>query len=779
MPEIREIGHQPVALARTLGLGSIILLGVGALLGGGIFTLLGPAAGIAGPGLFLSMLLGAGLAFLNLQMYIALGTTFPEAGGGYLWVRKGLGDFQGFLAGWLSWFAHGAAAGLYALSFGYYAYETYKLFGGQLAINILSIEKIAGVAVVIIFGYINWKGAKSSRTTGNIVDGILVGILLLFIGSGIFKILSEPTQSFSQYSPLLPNGFLGIIGAAALFYIAFEGSEIQVQTGEETKNPETTLKSGLIWSWAIVSALYLLVSLIIIGATRDGGPIWEVLGRWGEGAIVKSAQGFMPLGTFLMLIGGLLANLGALNATIYSCSRVAFALARDKNVWSHLANIHLKNLSPHIAVIFSAVLIALMVIFLPLLDVAALASLLFILLFLQLNIAGIKIHYKWPNTQWAYKVPLFPLLPLIAIIAYALLALTMLKINLNAWVISIFWLLLGLINYLSYAKTQSREDFEKEIVYEESVRVGPKTGRRILMPIAPELTLEELKNLSEIAFALASNLGGEIIAIKVHQVPQPLALLDGATMTHDRQIFQNLKEWVAEFNEKMPGRKKDVNLHNFLLVGRDIVETILDVIKMEDCDLLLLNWEGYTKTKGTIFGSKIDRILRESKCDLLVVKNPRPITSLMMAAHPAGDSPYLKLMGEIFLALKNYYKPKTELISILGAETPLYLKPDPQILLKPLGLKKKDYDEVEFFKAKSVVTAIIDEAKTKEASLIIIGASRPKILGEIRFGNIPELLAKHLDTSLMIVRGHQGIAEALWEKLIKKISGAALTTEKE
>src|SRR3989344_6963871 len=98
MPEETR-GHNPetVTLARTLGLGSIIFLGVGALLGGGIFTLLGPAAKLAGPGLFLAMLLGSGLAFLNLQMYIALGTTFPEAGGGYLWVRKGLGDFQGFL----------------------------------------------------------------------------------------------------------------------------------------------------------------------------------------------------------------------------------------------------------------------------------------------------------------------------------------------------------------------------------------------------------------------------------------------------------------------------------------------------------------------------------------------------------------------------------------------------------------------------------------------------------------------------------------------------------
>ncbi|OGY64159.1 MAG: hypothetical protein A3B92_01290 [Candidatus Harrisonbacteria bacterium RIFCSPHIGHO2_02_FULL_42_16] len=772
MAKITEIGHKPVTLARTLGPGSIILLGIGSLLGGGIFTLLGPAAGLAGPGLFLAMIFGAGIAFLNLQMYLALGTTFPEAGGGYLWVKKGLGNFQGFLAGWLSWFAHAAACGVYALSFGFYAHEFLKIIGFTLKLNTewLSNEKMIAVLVILIFGYINWRGTQTTGQAGNYITVGLLGILGLFILFGSYKIATLPNP-FQNFTPLLPSGFLGILAAASFFYIAFEGSEIQVQAGEETKNPSHDLKIGLMTSWAIVSIIYILISLIIVGATpSEGKPIWEVLANFGEGAIVKSAHAFLPLGGILMIVGGLLANLAALNATIYSSSHVAFALARDKNIWTHLAQIHARNLTPHIAVIFSIALIITMVIALPLFDVASAASLLFVLLFLQLNIAGTKIYYKFPKTKWFYKIPLFPLTPILAIILYIALAITMFQVNLNAWIVTVIWTLLGLINYLSYAKAQSREDFEKEIVYEESIRVGPKTGRRILMPIAPELTLEELKNLSEIAFALASNLDGEIIAIKIHQVPQPLTLLDGATMIHDRQIFQNLKEWAAEFNEKMAGREKDINLHNFLLVGRDIVDTILDVIKIEECDLLLLNWEGYTETKGTIFGSKIDRILRESKCDLLVVKNPKPITSLLLAAHPSGNSPYLKLMGEIFSSLKNYYKAKTELTSILAADTPFYLKPDPQILLKPLGLKRKDFEEIEFFKAKSVITAIIDEAKIKEISLVIIGATRPKFLGEIRFGNIPELLSKHLNTSLMIVRGHQNVAEAAWEKLLKKIS---------
>lgn len=769
-PEITE--PSPVALARTLGPGSISLLGIGALLGGGVFTLLGPAAGLAGPGLFLAMILGSGVAFLNLQMYLALGTTFPGAGGGYNWVRKGLGNFQGFLAGWLDWFAHTAACGLYALSFGFYAHQFLKILGfaSYLNLGFFSSEKIIAVFTVLIFSYINWRGAKITGGVSKYITSGLLAILALFIVFGAYRILTLP-QLAINFTPLLPSGIFGIIAATAFFYIAFEGSEIQVQAGEETKNPKRDLKIGLFTSWIVISVIYILISLVIVGATpaQEGIPIWQTLSSFGEGAIVKSASQFMPIGGFIMVIGGLLANLAAMNATIYSSSHVSFALARDKNIWSRLAQIHLKNLTPHLAILASTILVIFMVLTLPLFDVAAVASLLFILLFLQLNIAGINIHYRWPKTQWVYKIPLFPLTPVLAIIIYSLLALTMLKINFTAWLIIAIWLLLGLVNYFAYAKTQSREKFEREIVYEEAVRVGPKTGKRILLPIDPDLTAEELKNLTEIAFSLASHFGGEIVMIKIHEVPKTLPLEEGMKTKHDRQIFENIKDWAEEFNQKMPGRERDINFHSLIMVGRDVVEIILDTIQMEDCDLLILNWEGYTRTKGAILGSKIDQILREAKCDLLIIKKPQPIKSLILAADPSGENPYSELIGEVFLALNNYYHPKSKLLSILGRDIPFYFKPDINAFLQPLGLKRKDFDKVEFFKAKSVITAIIDEAKQSATDTIIVGASRPKILREIRFGNTPEMLAKHSDTSLIIVKGHQGAAGAFWQKLLKRI----------
>src|SRR3989338_7827092 len=112
MQNQRQQKTPEIQLARTLGIPEVTLLGIGALLGGGIFTLLGHAAGLAGGGLVFSMLLGSAIAFINLNSYIALATTFPAAGGGYHWVTSGLGPVQGFLSGWFSWMASAVACSL-------------------------------------------------------------------------------------------------------------------------------------------------------------------------------------------------------------------------------------------------------------------------------------------------------------------------------------------------------------------------------------------------------------------------------------------------------------------------------------------------------------------------------------------------------------------------------------------------------------------------------------------------------------------------------------------
>lgn len=763
-----------VALAKTLGPATIIFMGIGCLIGGGIFTLLGPAVAIAGPAMFLAMILGASVAFLNLQMYLALGTTFPEAGGGYLWVRKGLGNFQGFLAGWFSWFAHVAACGTYALSLAFYAYELLKFAGiEQLGLSPHLAQKIIAALVILFFGYLNWRGAKLTGHAGTILGAGLLAILLTFIISGLYRMAAMPAVAAANFSPLMPNGWFGIIAAASFFYIAFEGSEIQVQAGEETKNPAHDLRIGLLVSWAVVSVLYLLVSIVSVGALASPDmPAWKLLGSFGEGAVVRAAQTFMPFGALLMMLAGFIANLAALNATVFSSSHVSFALARDRNLWTPLARIHARNRTPDLATIVSTALIIIVVLFLPLFDVASAASLLFVLLFLQLNLAGIAIHFKFPDIKWQYRVPGFPMTPIVAVVIYALLALTMLRINLTAWAVTLVWLLLGLVNYFAYAQAKGREQFESEIVYEEAVRLGPKRGKRVLVPVRPTMSLDEVRVRAEYALAMASHFGGEIVLVMVHEVPPATPLLGAVNVSHDRHTFEHVKEWFEDYNVRNPEQEHDVSFRNLVMVGRDVTDTILEVVRSVDADLLLISWKGYARAKGAVLTSKIDRILRESACDLLVLKNPRPPKSLMLAVNPKGKNPSLKLMGEIFMAIKKYFSPRTELACVLSSEPPAYLKANVAPVLRALGLRAADFDDIKFLSARSIAAALIDEAETRQADLVLVGTSKRKWLKDIRFGSIPESLAKHLKHATVgIMSSHQGLTVALRDRIRGWLAG--------
>jgi nucleotide-binding universal stress UspA family protein len=259
-----------------------------------------------------------------------------------------------------------------------------------------------------------------------------------------------------------------------------------------------------------------------------------------------------------------------------------------------------------------------------------------------------------------------------------------------------------------------------------------------------------------------------VVIAKIHEVPHSLKLAHGAALTHDQQTLKTVRGWAEEFNRKTPGLERDINLHTLILVGRDVVESILEIVKVEDCDLLILNWQGYSRTKNVIFGSKIDRILREAKCDLIVLKNIKTPNSILVTVNPLNPGPYLELVGEISKSLSRAFKSKLQLMGVIAQKNQPLSKMESNEIIDRLGLEPKYFDKITFPEEKSIVTSIIEQAKEIKADLVIVGASRNGFLKEIRFGHTPELLAKHLQTALMIVKGHAGIAEAFFERILRK-----------
>lgn len=749
----------PITLSRTLGIWEVTLLGVGALLGGGIFTLLGQAAGLSGGALVFAILLGSGIAFLNLNSYVSLATTFPTAGGGYNWIREGLGEMQGFLSGWFSWMASSVACSLYAVSFGIFAVEFFFSFLAlpSFDINPQSWRIIFAIAIIIFFGLINLRGVSFSGKIGGYISLFILSLLLSYIIFGIKRMITFPGLMAENFSHLFPFGISGVLQAAGLFYIAFEGSEIQAQTGEETKDPARTLKIGLFTSWAIISLLYLLISFVIIGATTNNGmPSWKLLDKYSERAIIESAKQFLPGGYALMIVAGSLANLAALNATIYSSSRVLFAMARDKFIWQRLGLIHELNRTPHRAILLSTLVTIFIAVFLPLKDIAGAADMLFIALFMQLNLAYVELRRKRPEWRWHYVVPYGPILPLLAVALYVLLSISLFHVSPLGIYFTIFWFLLGLVNYFAYTQEEKREDFKRETVYEHTSRLREKSGYRVVLPVAPE---EHWREISQIAMAIVQSEDGELLAMRIHEVPPTLPLDAGFHKDHETRVLERVEKLATE---------KKLNVVTRLLATRSIPEAILETVKTEKGDLLILGWDGYVNSKGFVFGRKIDVVLHRARCDLLVIKliDLEHMRKILIPVS-TNENPNLHFAGKTATALLQWFGGETTVAMVIPEKTVnLEYTKYFAILedrMKELKIKSGNATHLKLIRSDNVASAILKESIHYD--VVLLPAGRGRITKAIGVGSIPEQIAKHCRKTVIIAKGHRGIIQPFFDYL--------------
>jgi len=331
-----------VHLSREMGLMDATLIGVGAMIGAGIFVLIGIAAGVAGPALIITFSLNGIVALLTAFSYAELGSCYHDAGGGYLWVKEGLPKWNGFISGWMSWFAHAVACSLYALGFGAYFDLVLREFNVVMPQwGFLSPQKILAAMTAVLFAYVNFRGASETGKVGNIVTLAKIAILLIFIGFGINLIINRP-DLHEAFTPFFAHGWGGVFKAMGLTFIAFQGFEVISQCSEEIKNPKKNIPRAIFLSLIIVVPIYLLVAITALGAVKPGGGItpWDYLASHKETALVEVAKTFFVGGGIMLLIGGIISTMSALNATIYSSSRVAYAMGKDRNFPTFFSKVH-------------------------------------------------------------------------------------------------------------------------------------------------------------------------------------------------------------------------------------------------------------------------------------------------------------------------------------------------------------------------------------------------------------------------------------------------------
>ncbi len=746
--------NSEIELSREMGLLSATMIGVGAMIGAGIFVLTGIAAGTAGPALVLAFLLNGIVTIFTAMVYAELGSAIPEAGGGYMWIKHALPSINGFLSGWMSWFAHAVAGSLYALGFGAYfglLLENYhiSLFG----LSGPGLSKFLAVVIAIVFIYINYMGASETGTIANVVGITKIAILGVFILSGLYTIYHSPDW-FSNFNPFLPNGFGGVFMAMGLTFIAFEGYEVIAQTAEEVKNPRKNIPRAIFLSLLIVVPIYILVAFVAIGALKTDIPAWQFLGQYKELGLLEAARQFMPFGTFLLLIGGLVSTMSALNATTFSSTRVSFAMGRDFNLPGIFKKIHPVRRTPYSALFISGALIIIMAVGLPIEDVASAADIMFLLLFIQVNVAVIVIRKKFGHAlEYGYMMPFFPIVPILGIISKLFLAVYMFYYSPKAWYATIIWIAIGFLIYYGYSL--NKEKIEKGKVA-RSIAPG---DYRVVVSLS---TLKNVEPLITIGAAIAKAQESEVVALHVIGIPQQTFLETGNQFIQDSQpVFDKAIS---------AGNELGVVIRKKIVASHSIPEAILDVSRSGKSNLILL---GGTERlfRGKIKQSIPHVVMKSADCDvgILFPKNFKKIRKILLLSG-LGEHEYRVKIAENLAA---FFNAEMTIFTIVKDEKSVLLAKEKQEEAIKL-LNREVNREIEV--ASSIEDTILK--KSKDYDLCIIGPSTEWILHDALFGSLPDKIVKESNCSVLILKQPEQRAESWIEMMYDKIRKYVSVTKK-
>jgi len=732
-------------LKRDLSTFDITMVGVGAMIGAGIFVLTGIAAGTAGPALILAFLLNGIVTTFTAMTYAELGSAIPEAGGGYLWVQKGLSPAQAFLSGWMSWFAHAVAGSLYALGFGAYFVLVLRVFGLEMGDQLAGLlPKVFAAAVIFVFMWINFRGVSETGRAENIVTVGKIIILAIFVLSGLWLVMQDPSR-VANLQPFMPKGFTGVLIAMGLTFIAFEGYEIIVQAGEEVKNPKRSIPRAVFASLVIVLPIYLLVAFVgLTAVTPEAGvQTWQWLANHAELGVAMAARQFMPLGTFLILVGGLFSTVSALNATLFSSTRVSFAMGRDDNLPGFFARVHKVNRVPHLALLASGLLMLVMAVAIPIHDVAAATDLMFLFLFFQVNLAVVAIRRKWgAQLDYGFKTPLFPLIPYLGAATQLLLAVFLLFYSPLAWLSAIAWVMVGVFVYLMYVERKVHRREAAPVLVRE-VRGGLKARPKVLVALANPKTAPQL---ARFAARFAVKRECPLLLLHAIQIAPQLPLSEGERYLPEARELLELGVKAA--------RSEGADPHLLVRIAHSATKTVLDTLVEEKIEELVIGWHRQSPNRRVTLGRGIEQILAYAPCNVYVCETrewERPRNILVPVSYPPQGRLLLQTAALFGSAER---KARIRAFHVMPPDaTKEQEDARKRIYEELLAELSPDVAETGLIMLRDKSLFRILSRLSREMDLVIVGTGRQKWYEREVVGRNLESLVRRLRTPVIIVRG--------------------------
>ncbi|MFE9767765.1 APC family permease [Streptomyces sp. NPDC005808] len=311
-------------LRRTLGFGDAVVIGLGAMVGAGIFAALGPAARAAGSGLLLGLAVAAVVAYCNAMSSARLAALYPASGGTYVYGRERLGDFWGYLAGWSFVVGKTASCAAMALTVGTYVWP------GQ--------AHAVAVAAVVALTAVNYGGVQKSawltRAIVAVVLAVLASVVVVCLGSG--------ASDSERLGVGLSAGAGGVLQAAGLLFFAFAGYARIATLGEEVRDPARTIPRAIPVALGIALVVYAAVAVAVLSVLGSGG-VGQATAPLADAVRAAGVPGLVPV----VRVGAAVAALGSLLALILGVSRTTLAMARDHHLPGALAAVHPRFQVPH------------------------------------------------------------------------------------------------------------------------------------------------------------------------------------------------------------------------------------------------------------------------------------------------------------------------------------------------------------------------------------------------------------------------------------------------
>jgi amino acid transporter len=593
-------------LERDLGLGAVFAISVGAMIGSGIFILPALALKMAGPAVVVAYLLAGLLVVPAALSKSEMATAMPEAGGTYIYIERGMGPVLGTVAGVGTWFS---------LSFK----SALALVGGVPYLVLLfdlPVKPVAlGLAAFLVV--VNLLGAKQ---TGRL-QTVIVSIMLVALGWFVAGSAGQVQQANFQH--FFAGGWEGLLAATGLVFVSYAGVTKVASVAEEVEDPGRNIPLGILGSLAFTTLLYVGIVAVMVGVTEAG----SVAGSATPVAVAAEAT-LGNAGVYAVIAAALLALVSTANAGILSSSRYPFAMSRDKLAPPTFAEVHERFGTPTTAITLTGAVVLVLIAFVPILEIAKLASAFQILVFVLVNLALVAFRTGTTDYDPDFESPLYPWMQGFGVVSGLALLTQM------GWIpiLGAALITLGSVAwYLYYVRPRIRREgaatdvlrrrlgrdvlTETEDLVDEDFDGGADGtgGPEVLVALTREASEDRERSLLSLAADLVRSRDGRVVVVQFDEVP------DQAPLDHAAEVQSPADVRFEERTEGLSG-EFDVDVEYGEIVSHDTKRAIVNFADHRGVDTVVAEHERL-RLRSRLLGDPIDWVVRHAPCDVLLVEN--------------------------------------------------------------------------------------------------------------------------------------------------------------